>query len=122
MAPTASDDTDTLLELAAAWADAQGRPLNDAEKAFVAACAEPGAPVVYAVCSLQPEEGPEVVASVLAAGAPVTRERIDPQEIGGLADLIDREGALRTLPCHLAEQGGLDGFYACRLRKRLESG
>lgn len=86
------------------------------------ACAEPGAPVVYAVCSLQPEEGPEVVASVLAAGAPVTRERIDPQEIGGLADLIDREGALRTLPCHLAEQGGLDGFYACRLRKRLESG
>ncbi len=81
------------------------------------ACAEPGAPLVYAVCSLQPEEGPEVVAAVLAGGAPVTRERIDPQEVGGLAELIDAEGALRSLPCHLAERGGLDGFYACRLRK-----
>ena len=86
------------------------------------ACAEPGAPIVYAVCSLQPEEGPDVVTSVLSAGAPVTRERIDPGEVGGLTELIDGEGALRTLPCHLAEQGGLDGFYACRLRKRPEKG
>ncbi len=81
------------------------------------ACAEPGAPVVYAVCSLQPEEGPEVVAAVLAEGAPAVREPIDPGEVGGLAELLDAEGALRSLPCHLAEAGGLDGFYACRLRR-----
>lgn len=81
------------------------------------ACAEPGAPVVYAVCSLQPEEGPEVVEAVLAEGAPAVRERLDPGEVGGLAELIDGGGALRTLPCHLAEAGGLDGFYAVRLRR-----
>ena len=83
------------------------------------ACAEPGAPVVYAVCSLQPQEGPEVVAAVLAAGAPASCERIDADEVGGLTELIDGEGALRTLPCHLAQHGGLDGFYARRLRKAV---
>jgi 16S rRNA (cytosine967-C5)-methyltransferase len=81
------------------------------------ACAAPGAPVVYAVCSLQPEEGPGVVEAALAEGAPAVRERIDPLEIGGLAELLDADGALRTLPCHLAETGGLDGFYAVRLRR-----
>ena len=36
-------------------------------------------------------------------------------EIFGLHELIDASGDLRTLPCHLAEQGGMDGFYAARL-------
>jgi 16S rRNA (cytosine967-C5)-methyltransferase len=78
----------------------------------------PGGVLVYCVCSLQPEEGPERIAALLAAGAPVERERIEPAEIGGLAELISPEGDLRTLPCHLAEQGGLDGFFAARLRRR----
>jgi 16S rRNA (cytosine967-C5)-methyltransferase len=28
-----------------------------------------------------------------------------------------RVGCLRTLPCHLAEQGGMDGFFAARFRR-----
>jgi 16S rRNA (cytosine967-C5)-methyltransferase len=32
-------------------------------------------------------------------------------------DAITADGDLRTLPCHLAEKGGMDGFYAARLRK-----
>jgi 16S rRNA (cytosine967-C5)-methyltransferase len=32
-------------------------------------------------------------------------------------ELITPDGDLRTLPCHLAEQGGMDGFYAARLRR-----
>ena len=36
------------------------------------------------------------------------------QEIGGLSELLTPEGELRSLPCHLAERGGMDGFYACR--------
>jgi len=70
-----------------------------------------------AVCSLQPEEGPARIAALLARGAPVARVPIEPQEIGGLAELLTPEGELRSLPCHLAEQGGMDGFYACRLRR-----
>jgi len=37
------------------------------------------------------------------------------REIGGLAQCLSPAGDLRSLPCQLAEEGGLDGFYACRL-------
>jgi 16S rRNA (cytosine967-C5)-methyltransferase len=78
----------------------------------------PGGLVVYAVCSLQPEEGPERIAALLASGAPVEREALRPEEIDGQAELIDAAGDLRTLPSHWRALGGLDGFYACRLRRR----
>jgi 16S rRNA (cytosine967-C5)-methyltransferase len=67
--------------------------------------------------SLQPEEGPARIAALLARGAPVARVGIDAAEIGGLSELLTPEGDLRSLPCHLAERGGMDGFYACRLRR-----
>jgi 16S rRNA (cytosine967-C5)-methyltransferase len=75
----------------------------------------PGGLLVYAVCSLQPEEGPERIAALLAGGAAAERAPVDPAEIHGLAELVSPEGDLRTLPCHLAAEGGMDGFYACRL-------
>jgi len=78
---------------------------------------EPGGCLVYAVCSLQPEEGPAQIESLLAEGRPLRRLPVRPSELAGLAQLIDAEGALRTLPSHLAELGGLDGFYACRLER-----
>jgi len=34
-----------------------------------------------------------------------------------LTDIVTADGFLRTLPCHLAEQGGMDGFFAARLRR-----
>ncbi len=78
----------------------------------------PGGLLVFATCSLQPEEGPEQITALLAAGAPVVREPIRPEEVGGLGQIVTPEGDLRTLPCHLSAQGGLDGFYAARLRRR----
>ena len=36
-------------------------------------------------------------------------------EIGGLAEAVTPAGELRSLPCHLGAQGGMDGFYAARL-------
>lgn len=73
--------------------------------------------LVYAVCSLQPEEGPQRIAALLGAGAPVRRVPITPDEVGGLAELIAPEGDLRTFPFHLAERGGMDAFFAARLEK-----
>jgi 16S rRNA (cytosine967-C5)-methyltransferase len=75
----------------------------------------PGGVLVYCACSLEPEEGPARIAALLDAGAPLVRRPIEPAEIGGLPELITPEGDLRTLPCHLADRGGMDGFYACRL-------
>jgi 16S rRNA (cytosine967-C5)-methyltransferase len=78
---------------------------------------KPGGLLVYAVCSLQPEEGIGRIEALLASGAPVAREAIRAEEIGGLAELLTPAGDLRTLPCHLAAKGGMDGFYAARLRR-----
>jgi 16S rRNA (cytosine967-C5)-methyltransferase len=81
----------------------------------------PGGTVVYAVCSLEPEEGPEQIAALCAAGAPVTITPLDPAEWTDFCGLtpaaITPDGALRTLPCHWGERGGMDGFYIVRLTK-----
>lgn len=76
----------------------------------------PGGTLVYCVCSLQPEEGVERVSALLARDPRLVRVAIGPDEIGGLSELVTDAGDIRSLPCHLAEAGGLDGFYAARLR------
>jgi len=77
----------------------------------------PGGVLVYAVCSLQAEEGPARIEALLAGGVALERVPLDAQGLGGLSEFLAPLGDLRTLPCHLGEQGGLDGFYACRLRR-----
>ncbi len=78
----------------------------------------PGGTLVYAVCSLQEEEGPAHIEGLLAADATVERVPVETGEIAGLGELIDSRGDLRSLPCHLANLGGLDGFYVARLRRK----
>ncbi len=75
----------------------------------------PDGRLVACVCSLQPEEGPARIEALLSGGPPVRRDAISAGEVGGLAGLITADGDLRTLPSHLADMGGMDGFYACRL-------
>ncbi len=77
----------------------------------------PGGVLVYAVCSLQPEEGEARIAALLAAGAPLKRVPVEASEVGGLAEMVTGDGDLLTLPCHLKERGGIDGFYAARLQR-----
>jgi 16S rRNA (cytosine967-C5)-methyltransferase len=78
----------------------------------------PGGVLVYASCSLQPEEGPQVIENALATGLPIARLPIEASELDGLAVDLTREGDVRTLPCHLPGRGGLDGFFIARLRRR----
>jgi 16S rRNA (cytosine967-C5)-methyltransferase len=92
--------------------------LQDRLLANAIAMTRPGGLIVYATCSLQPEEGIERIESLLAAGAPVERLPIAAEEVGGLADILNPEGDLRSLPFHLGEKGGMDGFYAARLKRR----
>jgi 16S rRNA (cytosine967-C5)-methyltransferase len=90
-----------------------GAELLDCAAAKVA----PGGVLVFAVCSLEAEEGPEQIESFLARNAQFRRVAIAPGDVFGHAEFIDATGDLRTLPCHLGEQGGMDGFYAARLRR-----
>ena len=79
---------------------------------------KPGGTLVYCVCSLQPEEGQQQIAAFLKANQGFSRKPVTAGEIGGLSELITPDGDLRTLPFHLAEQGGMDGFFAARLVKK----
>ena len=81
----------------------------------------PGGTLVYCTCSLEPEEGEQAVAALLASEPAMRRVPIEAGEVAGLGELLTAEGDLRTLPCHLPHDdprlGGLDGFYAARLVK-----
>ena len=77
----------------------------------------PGGLIVYCTCSLQPEEGERQIEVLLASGAPVELDPVKPAESGALANVVTDQGYLRTLPSHLADQGGMDGFFAARLRR-----
>jgi len=80
-----------------------------------AALLKPGGTLVYCTCSLEMQEGKQQVEKLLARGAPIKRVPVAPAEIGGLKECVSAEGDVRTLPCHLAELDGLDGFFAARL-------
>jgi 16S rRNA (cytosine967-C5)-methyltransferase len=70
----------------------------------------PGARLIYAVCSLQPEEG---AARLATSGLPVAPFRRE--ELPGFPEAITAEGFLRTHPGMWAELGGMDGFFSARL-------
>jgi 16S rRNA (cytosine967-C5)-methyltransferase len=78
---------------------------------------EPGGLLVYASCSLQPEEGSQVIEQALATGPPVARWPVRSEELDGLPAAITAAGDVRTLPCQMPERGGLDGFFIARLRR-----
>ena len=78
-----------------------------------------GGTLVYCTCSLEPEEGENLIAALLRRNPDVRRIPINASEIGGLDECLTPNGDLRTLPCHLhgpsPRQSGLDGFFAARL-------
>jgi 16S rRNA (cytosine967-C5)-methyltransferase len=76
----------------------------------------PGGVLVYAVCSLEPEEGTEQVAEFLRRRTDFARDPVAPDTLIA-AEFLTSEGDLRTLPSHWPDKGGMDGFYAARLRR-----
>lgn len=80
-----------LLERASGWLESGGR-------------------LVYAVCSLEREEGEEQAARVTLAPDPIRADEL-PEWVSPTP-----EGWLRTDPGLLAEHGGMDGFFIARWR------
>ena len=73
-----------------------------------------GGALVYAVCSLEPEEGEEQVAAFLERQPYWRIDAIGTDEVPAGLSVAD-DGWLRIAPPDLAEAGGADGFFMVRL-------
>ena len=78
-----------------------------------------GGILVFSTCSLQPEEGLQRINSFLSLFPGFVRDPIPGNFLDGMGPLATKEGDLRTLPCYLEKEGGMDGFYAARLKRIL---
>ena len=77
-----------------------------------AAMLRPGGRLLYAVCSMQSEEGE---AQLAAAGHLGLRPApFSASELAVLPEALTPAGCLRTHPGLWAERGGMDGFFAAR--------
>ena len=89
---------------------------QDALLYAAAAMLRPGGRLIYAVCSLQYEEGAPRIAAAVARG----RLRHDPfraDELAALPEGLTKDGFLRTNPGFWRDRGGMDGFFAARMIK-----
>jgi 16S rRNA (cytosine967-C5)-methyltransferase len=76
---------------------------------------KPGGVLVYAVCSLEPEEGERVAAAFLGIRPDFAAEPPKSAELPeGIAP--DAAGFVRVLPGAIADQGGADGFFIAQFR------
>jgi 16S rRNA (cytosine967-C5)-methyltransferase len=86
---------DTLLDAAASMLRPSGR-------------------LIYAVCSLQPEEGAPRIAEAIRKGR-LRHDPFRPDELAAVPEALTQEGFLRTHPGLWSDHGGMDGFFAARL-------
>ena len=99
-----------VLHRIAAPQIAEMAELQTALLARAAVWLAPGGRLVYAVCSLEPDEGEAQAADVTLSPDPIRAEELP----AGL--LPTALGMLRTDPAMLATAGGMDGFFIARWR------
>jgi 16S rRNA (cytosine967-C5)-methyltransferase len=75
---------------------------------------KPGGRLVYAVCTITPEETDHQVAAFLARHPDFTLAPLTALVPAPWQELLDTQGCLRTWP----HRDGLDGFFAARLHRR----
>jgi 16S rRNA (cytosine967-C5)-methyltransferase len=94
------------------------RELAEGQSAMLARAAgwlKPGGTLVYSVCSLEPEEGEQVLTAFLAARRDYALDPVRAEELP--AGLRPNDGIVRVLPGAFADQGGADGFFIARLTR-----
>ena len=79
---------------------------------------KPGGVLLYAVCSQEPDEGEKQVDAFLSRNPDFAIGPVKPEDIPAIPEAICDEGWVRTLPTMLAEQGGMDGFFFAKLRRK----
>ena len=82
-----------------------------------AAWVKPGGMLVYATCSLEPQEGEAQAELFLSkhpdfSSLPATEAEL-PQGV-----TANPQGDVRTMPHMLADKGGMDGFFIARFMRK----
>ena len=93
------------------FASLQARMLD-----HVADFVAPDGLLIVCTCSLQNEEGPDLIADFLMKNPDFGIEPLLPGEAPDLDPFVQKDGSLRTSPDQWPAIGGLDGFFAARLR------
>lgn len=84
----------------------------------VASWVKPGGILVYATCSLEPQEGEAQAELFLSKHPDFSTRRVEPGELPQAVP-ANALGHVRTMPPMLAAKGGLDGFFVARFEKNL---
>ncbi|MEO1066240.1 MAG: RsmB/NOP family class I SAM-dependent RNA methyltransferase [Pseudomonadota bacterium] len=106
------------------------------QRTLIAHCSsflKPGGTLVFCTCSLEVEEGEAILEFVRTQSLPLRLKPVTADEVFGLAEIVQSNGTVRTLPCHsplagdamLPPEGnepdavmtGLDGFFIARFEK-----
>ena len=77
----------------------------------------PGGTLVYAVCSLEPEEGPTQIAACCPAARRSPRLPIEAAEVGGLAELLTPTASCAPCPAIWPRAAAWTGSTPRRLRR-----
>ena len=84
--------------------------------AQAASLLRPGGRLVYSVCSVEPEEGEDVIAAFLGDRKEFSRADPRPGLSAEARSLVGDDLAVRTTPI----EDGMDGFFAALLTRRFE--
>ncbi len=102
------------------------KTLAEQQQAILARAAQavkPGGVLVYAVCSLEPEEGEGVADSFLASHhdyEPFVPTEVSGQDAANLDFVRHERNHWRVAPGALAEAGGADGFFVAMFHRKDE--
>ena len=78
----------------------------------------PGGTLIYCTCALQKDEGENRIDAFLERHPDMEIVPVTSRELDGLSEPVNNRGEIRALPFYMAARGGMDGFFAARLRKR----
>jgi 16S rRNA (cytosine967-C5)-methyltransferase len=78
---------------------------------------KPGGTLVYATCSLEPQEGEAQAELFLSKHPDFATRAVGPEELPHGIE-ADAQGHIRTMPHMLADKGGMDGFFIARFIRK----